>query len=72
MAGTLSGLDRKNCPMRNYSNGKCLICNESCFTVCNELCVAIRRACDKVYNVGYRACEYNDLWDKPLWWPSNY
>ena len=66
MAGTLSGLDRKNCPMRHYSNGKCLICNEFCFAVCNELCVAIHRAYDKGYDAGYNQAQAEEYWDKPM------
>lgn len=66
MASTLSGPDRKDCPMRHYSNGNCLVCGGFCTAVNDAICEALHQAYDKGYRAGYNQAEADEYWDKPL------
>lgn len=63
---------RKDCPMRHYSNGNCLVCGGFCLAVKDEICQALQQAYEKGYRAGYASCEADDSWDQPLWRPSDY
>ena len=66
MASTLSGPNRKDCPMRHFSNGNCLVCGGFCLAVKDEICEALHQAYNKGYDAGYGRAQAEEYWDKPM------
>ena len=66
MGGTLNSPDRKDCPMRHFSNGNCLVCGGFCLAVKDEICEALHQAYNKGYDAGYSRAQAEEYWDKSM------